>query len=96
MQTALIYGFLTALVAFVLMYLDTRLLDNPKTKTDYLKGMGLVGSIVGIGIILIGEANFEQAVGILDIGGMGRGGVDDDYSGLASNSESIMTGEPNF
>jgi hypothetical protein len=107
MQTCVIYGFIAACIAWFFMYLDTRLLDNPKTKQTYAKNMLLVGSIVGFGIYLIGEQNFEKAVGITQFDPLGgsMGAPSGMYgapapqqgSGYAMGlDEEIMTGNPNF
>ena len=94
MKTALIYGLIAAVIAWFFMYLDTRLLDNPKHKTVYCKNMLLVGGIVGFGIHMIGEKHFEDAVGISDFGqgGSGSGG----YGGYSDYSEEMLTGAPDF
>ena len=82
MKTSLIYGVLAAIITFIFMYLDTKLLDNPKTKTTYYKNMIFVGSLVAFGIHLIGENNFNKAIGIEDLN--------------ISVDEEIMTGSPDF
>lgn len=62
MKIALIYGMIASLISLFFMYLDTKLLDNPKTKITYIKNMILTGFIVGFGIYLIGENKFEKIV----------------------------------
>lgn len=104
MKTSLIYGIIAALIALFFMYLDTRILDNPKTRATYIKNMALVGGIVGGGIYLIGEEGFEQAVGITTGSPFGSGsgfsgggdsyGYGDNY--VSGINEEIMTGKPNF
>ena len=59
MKTCVIYGIIAALIGLFFMYLDTRILDNPKTRTEYIKNMALIGGIVGFGIYLIGEEGFD-------------------------------------
>ena len=99
MKTCLIYGVLAAFIALFFMYLDTRILDNPKTRPTYLKNMALVGGIVGYGIYLIGEEGFDQLIGVSDdmgfgLGGGGGGSRGSDY--MDGIGEEIMTGSPNF
>ena len=43
-----LYPLLAAIVAFVFMYLDTRIFDNKKTKMTYIKNSILVGFIVWV------------------------------------------------
>jgi len=93
MKTIIIYGALAAVVALFFMYLDTRILDNPKTRSTYIKNMLLVGSIVGYGIYLVGEEGFEKLVGIT-VSHNNLGAGSDSY--LHGIDEPIMTGSPNF
>ena len=99
MKTCVIYGFIASLIALFFMYLDTRILDNPKTRSCYLKNMALVGGIVGFGIYLLGEEGFDQFVGITG-GGFSGGGHYDEYGYgndyMSAINEEIMTGSPNF
>lgn len=44
------YLLLGATLALILMYLDTKIADNPKTKTTYLKGMAL-GGVIGAFVV---------------------------------------------
>jgi len=50
----LIYSLLGAFLALFLMYLDTKIGDNPKTKTTYLKGMAMSAVITALVIWLAG------------------------------------------
>jgi ABC-type Fe3+-siderophore transport system permease subunit len=50
----IIYALLGAFLALVLMYLDTKIGDNPKTKSTYLKGMAASGIITAFIIWLAG------------------------------------------
>jgi len=43
-----LYPLLAAIIAFVFMYLDSRIFDNKKTKMTYFKNTFLVGLIVWI------------------------------------------------
>lgn len=43
-----LYPLLAAIIAFVFMYLDTRIFDNKKTKMTYAKNTILVGFIVWV------------------------------------------------
>lgn len=93
MQIALIYGLIAALITWFVMFLDTKLLDNPKTKGTYLKNMFFVAILVISGIYMIGEEKF----GYPDMGfsgGYQRGGRQRDY--MNTLGEEIMTGDPNF
>lgn len=88
MRSSIIYGLCAAVITWLFMYLDTRLLDNPKTKATYIKNMTFVGCLVGFGIVLLGEHRFDQIIGI-DGGQIGSGFI----HGI---NEEIMTGMPNF
>jgi len=57
MWTIIFYGLTAALLALMFMYLDTKLLDNPKTKTTYIKGMLMTGAVT---VIIL---NFYESVG---------------------------------
>lgn len=86
MKSSIIYGLLAAIIVFVFMYLDTKLLDNPKSKVTYCKNMLLMGSIVGFGIHLIGDDKFDHAIGLMS--------EVDQY--LGELGENIDIGEPDF
>lgn len=86
MKTSIIYGFLASLIVFIFMYLDTKLMDNPKTKTTYFKNMLLMGSIIAFGINMIGESNFNKAIGL----------ISENVHMMNNYGEKIATGEPNF
>ncbi len=52
-------GLIASLIALVFMYIDTRLFDNPKSRTTYVKNMLLTGSITGFLFYLIGNGGFK-------------------------------------
>jgi len=54
MSAIIIYSLLAAFLALVLMYLDTKIGDNPKTKTTYLKGMAMTAAITAFIVYLAG------------------------------------------
>lgn len=54
--TAILYGLLASVLALMLMYLDTKLLDNPKAKSTYIKGMLMTGLITGIIVYFVGPS----------------------------------------
>ena len=76
------YSILAALLSLGLMYLDTKLLDNPKTKVTYIKGMSMTGLVTWI------------IVYFLD-GGFGQGGGSS-VQYLPGLNEEILTGPPDF
>lgn len=86
MRSSVVYGIIAALITWFFMYLDTKLLDNPKTRATYIKNMSFVGMLVGFGIYSLGEDRFDQAMGVnFEMGQSGSGGfgLDDDmYIGL--------------
>jgi hypothetical protein len=92
MKISIIYGLIAAVIAWFFMYLDTRLLDNPKTKTTYIKNMMLIGGIVGFGVHLIGEDTFKDSFG----GQGGSGGSGHKSSYLSDYGEEMLTGNPDF
>ena len=91
MKSSLIYGILAALITGFFMYLDSRLLDNPKTKATYWKDMLFVGLLVGGGIRLLGEEQFDQLMGFQYFNPGSNGG-----SYMNELGEEIMTGIPHF
>ena len=82
--TAIIYGILASILALGLMYLDTKLLDNPKTKATYVKGMAMVGLITWL------------VVWFLEGGGFGGANGSSSTQYLPGLSEEIITGPPTF
>ena len=48
-----LYPLLAAIIAFVFMYLDTRIFDNKKTKMTYFKNMMLVAFIVWVLVFIL-------------------------------------------
>lgn len=89
MRSSIVYALLAALITLFFMYLDTRLLDNPKTKTTYVKNMLFVAGLIYFGIVLIGESKFDQILGLS--GQVGRS------SRFANGiNQEILTGLPNF
>jgi len=88
MRSSIIYGIIAALITLFFMYLDTKLLDNPKTRATYIKNMSFVGLLVGLGIYTLGEDRFDQAMGVnFEIGQGGSG---------FSPEEDMFTGLPDF
>lgn len=81
--TAILYGLLAAILALGIMYLDTKLLDNPKSKATYIKGMTMTGAITGLIIYFMGGSS----------GIASSSGGTHYFPGL---SEEIITGPPNF
>ena len=67
------------------MYLDTKLLDNPKTRAQYVRGMLMTGLVVAI-MIHFYEKGFS--------GSLSGGGVSSHY--LPGLNEDILTGPPTF
>lgn len=55
-SSPIIAGFVTAMLAWIFMYLDTRILDNPKSKTTYAKNMLLVGSLTALVVYVMGSS----------------------------------------
>ena len=45
---------LQSLIALGFMYMDTKLLDNPKSKATYIKGMAMTGIVTGLVIYFMG------------------------------------------
>lgn len=91
MKISVIFGLIASLITMVIMYLDSRLLDNPKTKATYLKNTTMVGMIVGLGVYLVGESRFTN----LEIFNLYGGSHY--YTGSSSGlGEEIMTGFPDF
>ena len=82
--TAIIYGIIASILALGLMYLDTKLLDNPKTKATYVKGMIMVGLITSLAVYFLEGGGFT---------GSGNGASMQYLPGL---SEEIITGPPTF
>lgn len=80
----LMYSILASLLALGLMYLDTKLLDNPKSKVTYIKGMTMVGIITWLLLYFI-EGGFGT--------GNQAGGAVRYLPGL---HEEIITGPPDF
>jgi hypothetical protein len=60
-----LYPLLAAIVAFVFMYIDTRIFDNKKTKTTYVKNTLLVGFIVWV-IMFILDIDSTKQLPFLD------------------------------
>lgn len=93
MRTCFIYGLIAALITYIFMWLDDRLLDSKKTKATYVKNVLFVGLLVAGGVYFIGEDVFDDALstGSRQFGsGYGGGGY------FSSYGEEIMTGNPNF
>ena len=60
-----LYPLLAAIIAFVFMYLDTRIFDNKKTKMTYFKNTFLVGLIVWI-IMFVLDIDSTKELPFLD------------------------------
>ena len=60
-----LYPLLAAIVAFVFMYIDTRIFDNKKTKTTYVNNTLLVGFIVWV-IMFILDIDSTKQLPFLD------------------------------
>ena len=75
------YTIFASLLALIFMYIDTKLFDNPKPKSSYIKGMLLVGSIVWIIIYIINKGIFSSAESSSFVSGL---------------NEEILTGPVNF
>lgn len=54
MSPIIVYALLGAFLALLLMYLDTKIGDNPKTKSTYIKGMAMGAFITGLTVYLAG------------------------------------------
>ena len=98
MYYAIIYGILAALATWLIMYLDTKLLDNYKEKSTYLKVMVMTGFITAGIITFIGEENLGHLTSSLPRrvltggGGSGSGAL----SYIPEIREEIFTGPANF
>lgn len=86
MYFIILYASIAAVIAFFIMYLDTKLLDNPKEKVDYLRGMMLAGFVVGLVVAFVGEDVVGSAQS-KRFGGIGY---------IADIKEEILTGKPTF
>jgi hypothetical protein len=75
------YTIFASFLALVFMYIDTKLFDNPKTKSQYVKGMLLVGGIVWIVIYIINKGIFSST---------------EPSSFISGLNEEILTGPVNF
>lgn len=60
-----LYPLLAAIIAFVFMYLDTRIFDNKKTTMTYAKNTFLVGFIVWV-IMFVLDIDSTKQVPFLD------------------------------
>lgn len=92
MYYAIGYGVAAAFLALMLMWLDTKLLDNYKEKSTYIKSMLMVGVITALIVYFIGENN----IGSFKMSGGGSSSSQFGVSYLPSIREEIMTGPPNF
>ncbi len=64
MNTAtFIYFLLGAFVGLFFQYLDTKIADNPRTRTDYLKGMAVTGIVAALVAYLTGADNIPGMSG---------------------------------
>lgn len=88
-MSPLLVAILASLLALVIMYIDSKLFDNPKSRGTYIKNMVLVGSITGFFIYLIGSGiKFDIELDSGFVGNMSNmtGGI----------NEEIMTGLPQW
>lgn len=81
MSPILIYSVLAAFLAWLIMYLDTKISDNPKTKITYLKGMAMAAAITAFIIYL---------AGVDSVPGFGNSKF------IPSLDDEIFTGMPDF
>ena len=88
MNSALLVSVLTMFVTLVFMYLDSKLLDNPKSKFTYLKNMILVGGISYAIVYFMGNPSVPSQ--------LGGNAPYCATSVISSINEEIMTGLPNF
>ena len=79
--TPLGYAILASFLALALMYIDTKLFDNPKTKSNYVRGMLMVGVIVWIVVYFLEKGGFSSG---------------ESSSFMPGINEEILTGPPNF
>jgi len=95
MRSSYIFGVVAAIITYVAMWLDQKLFDNPKKKVTYFKNMVFVGLLVGGGIYLLGEENFEGLIGFgtSSGGGSSSGGMDYRSGG---RYDDMLTGNPDF
>jgi hypothetical protein len=82
MSPILIYSLLAAFLAWLLMYLDTKISDSPKTKITYLKGMAMSAVTTAFIIYLAGVETVP-----------GFGG---NSKFIPSLDDEIFTGMPDF
>jgi hypothetical protein len=75
------YTIFASILALIFMYIDTKLFDNPKPRSCYIKGMLLVGSIVWIIIYIINKGIFSSV---------------EPSSFISGLNEEILTGPVNF
>ena len=80
-----LYPLIAAIVAFVFMYLDTRIFDNKKTKMTYIKNTFLVGFIVWI-IMFILDIDSTKQVPFLE----------EQIKSIPEIGESMLSGLPDF
>ena len=83
------YGLLGAFLALIIAWLDTKILDNRKKKSTYLKNMLLAGLVTAGIVAFIGENNLGHKT---MVGGAPTIGM----TYLPSIKEEIITGPPNF
>ena len=83
------YGLAGAFLSWIIMWLDTKLLDNPKPKGLYLKNMIMVGLVTALIVSFIGEQNLGHRKMI-------GGGSVVGLSYISDIGEEIITGPPTF
>jgi hypothetical protein len=84
------YALMGAFLTLIAMWIDTKLFDNPKTRSTYIKGMFATAISTAIIISFIGEKN----LGHTKMRGGGANTVGLSY--IPSIKEEIITGPPNF
>ena len=88
-SSPIIAGFVTAMLAWIFMYLDTRILDNPKSKTTYAKNMLMVGSLTALVVYVMGSSASLPAYAASVPASLAT------INGTGINEE-ILTGIPDF
>lgn len=84
----LIVGIIAAVVAGIVMYVDSRLFDWPKDKLTYFKNMLLVGAISASIVYLTGSGGFSMQ--------SGGSGAPSSLGFLDGTAQEILTGLPTF
>lgn len=84
-MTPLIVGIFVAIIVAIMMYIDSRLFDSPKSKLTYFKNMLLSGALgAGIVYLMNGDAS---SLGFAQSGGSAF---------VSEINQEILTGLPSF